>query len=68
MNQLLPQVQQPQHLDFHLHHDVLYIYGLIIQLYMDLHYITYICFIHYWNKYVITMHDIDKIEINITNK
>ena len=29
--------------------------------------LTYI-FIHYLNKYVITMHDIDKIEINITYK
>ena len=25
-------------------------------------------FIHYQNKYVITVHDIDKIEINITCK
>ena len=25
-------------------------------------------FIHYQNKYVIIMHNIDKIEINITNK
>ena len=25
-------------------------------------------FIHYWNKYVNIMHDIDKIEINITYK
>ena len=25
-------------------------------------------FMYYWNKYVIIMHDIDKIEINITYK
>ena len=25
-------------------------------------------FTHYWNKYVIIMHDIDKIEINIIHK
>ena len=29
--------------------------------------LTYI-FIHYWNKYVIIMHDLDKTEINITYK
>ena len=28
---------------------------------------TYI-FIHYWNNYVVIMHDTDKIEINITHK
>ena len=31
---------------------------------MDLHILLTLVFIHYWNKYVITMHDIDKIEIN----
>ena len=41
--QVLPQVQQPQHLHFHLQHDV-HIYGLIIQLHMDLQYIPYIHF------------------------
>ena len=29
--------------------------------------LTYV-FIHYWNKCVITMHDIDNTEINITYK
>ena len=35
---------------------------------MDLRCITYLHFIHYWNKYVIIMHDVDKIGINITYK
>ena len=39
-----------------------------IQLYMDLLYLTCVCFIHYWTKHVIFMHDIDKIIIDITCK
>ena len=33
---------------------------------MDYHTLLICVFVHYWNKYVFTMHDIDKIEINIT--
>ena len=37
-----------------------YMHGLMISYFFR--------FIHYWNKYVILMHDIDKIIIDITYK
>ena len=42
------------------------LYGFI-RLYIDFQYLTYTHFIHYWTKYVILMHDIDKIIIDITH-